>query len=91
LTPYHFVASPPGTTSKLVQSGSLYRVDERFNRTVNFGSDTTPYYLPALMFVFFLCYILSGPVTYLVTWPRRRLERAVHKGHEAVVSGGKKP
>lgn len=32
-------ASPPGTNSKLVKSGNLYRVDERFNRTVNFGSD----------------------------------------------------
>ncbi len=31
--------SPPGTTSKLVKNGSLYRVDERFGRTVNFGSD----------------------------------------------------
>ena len=44
-----------------------------------------------MMFVFFLCYILSGPITFLITWPRRRrLEKAVHKGHEAVVSGGKK-
>lgn len=32
-------ASPPGVTSKLVMNGNLYRVDERFNRTVNFGSD----------------------------------------------------
>lgn len=32
-------ASPPGTTSKLVKSGNLYRIDDRFSRTVNFGSD----------------------------------------------------
>ena len=31
-------ASPPGTTSKLVKNGNLYRVDERFNRTINFDS-----------------------------------------------------
>lgn len=44
-----------------------------------------------MMFVFFICYILSGPITFLVTWPRRRrLEKAVHKGHEAVSSGVKK-
>ncbi len=32
-------ASPPGTTSKLVKSGNLYRIDERFSRTVNFDGD----------------------------------------------------
>lgn len=39
---------------------------------------------PVLMlFVIFLCYILSGPIAFFVTWPRRRrLEKAIHKGHE---------
>lgn len=31
-------ASPPGVTSNLVKNGTLYRVDERFNRTVTFDS-----------------------------------------------------
>ncbi len=40
---------------------------------------------PVLMlFLLFLCYILSGPVAYILTLPRRRrLERALQKGHEA--------
>jgi len=40
---------------------------------------------PVVMtFVVMLIYILSGPIDYIVTWPRRRrLERAVHKGREA--------
>lgn len=39
---------------------------------------------PAVMaFVIMLGYVLSGPLTALFTWPRRRrLEQAVHKGHE---------
>jgi CDP-diacylglycerol--serine O-phosphatidyltransferase len=46
---------------------------------------------PLMVFVLFLCYILSGPVTFLVTWPRRRrLEKAIHKGHEAAVDGVKR-
>jgi CDP-diacylglycerol--serine O-phosphatidyltransferase len=46
---------------------------------------------PALMmFLLFICYILSGPVAFLVTWPRRRrLEKAIHKGHVAIVDGVK--
>ncbi len=41
---------------------------------------------PVMMtFLIMLCYVLSGPVGFLLTWPRRRrLEKAVHKGHEAV-------
>ena len=38
-----------------------------------------------MMFVLFICYALSGPIAFIVTWPRRRrLEKAFHKGHEAV-------
>jgi CDP-diacylglycerol---serine O-phosphatidyltransferase len=39
---------------------------------------------PAIMvFTLMLCYILSGPIGFLVSLPRRRrLEKAVHKGHE---------
>lgn len=37
-----------------------------------------------MMFVLFVCYVLSGPVAFVITWPRRRrLEKALHKGHEA--------
>jgi CDP-diacylglycerol---serine O-phosphatidyltransferase len=33
-----------------------------------------------MMFVLFVCYVLSGPITFLVTLPRRRrLEKAIHK------------
>ena len=41
---------------------------------------------PVVMtFAIMLTYVLSGPVGFLLTWPRRyRLEKAVHKGHEAV-------
>ena len=41
---------------------------------------------PVLMtFAVMLIYILSGPLGFIFTWPRRRrLEKAVHKGHEAV-------
>lgn len=43
-----------------------------------------------MLFVVFLCYVFSGPVAYVMTWPRRRrLEKAVHKGHEAVSQGEK--
>jgi CDP-diacylglycerol--serine O-phosphatidyltransferase len=40
---------------------------------------------PVVMtFTIMLCYVLSGPIGYLYTWPRRRrLEKAVHKAHEA--------
>jgi CDP-diacylglycerol---serine O-phosphatidyltransferase len=39
---------------------------------------------PVVMtFVIMLCYVLSGPIAFVLTWPRRRrLEKAVHKGHE---------
>lgn len=38
-----------------------------------------------MMFAIMLAYVLSGPVGFVLTWPRRRrLEKAVHKGHEAV-------
>ena len=38
-----------------------------------------------MVFAIMLTYVLSGPVGFLLTWPRRRrLEKAVHKGHEAV-------
>ncbi len=37
-----------------------------------------------MLFVLFVCYIASGPIGYVMTWPRRRrLKKAVHKGHEA--------
>ncbi|BCS54490.1 CDP-diacylglycerol--serine O-phosphatidyltransferase [Geobacter sp. SVR] len=40
---------------------------------------------PVVMtFAIMLCYVLSGPIAFLCSWPRRRrLEKAVHKGHEA--------
>ncbi len=43
---------------------------------------------PVVMtFSIMLLYVLSGPIGFLLTWPRRRrLEKAVHKGHEAVVN-----
>jgi CDP-diacylglycerol--serine O-phosphatidyltransferase len=38
-----------------------------------------------MIFSILLLYILSGPVAYVLTWPRRRrLEKAVHKGREAL-------
>jgi len=38
-----------------------------------------------MMFCVLLCYVASGPVDFFLMWPRRRrLEKAVHKGHEAV-------
>ena len=37
-----------------------------------------------MLFVLFICYVLSGPIAFIMTLPRRRrLEKAVHKGHEA--------
>jgi CDP-diacylglycerol--serine O-phosphatidyltransferase len=41
---------------------------------------------PAVMtFAIMLCYVVSGPLGFIVSWPRRRrLEKAVHKGHGAV-------
>ena len=36
-----------------------------------------------MLFTLFICYTLSGPIGFLLMWPRRRrLEKAVHKGHE---------
>jgi CDP-diacylglycerol--serine O-phosphatidyltransferase len=45
---------------------------------------------PVIMtFSVLLLYILSGPIDYIVTWPRRRrLEKAVHKGWEALHKEG---
>jgi CDP-diacylglycerol--serine O-phosphatidyltransferase len=35
----------------------------------------------AMLFVLFICYVLSGPVGFIMTYPRRRrLEKAFHKG-----------
>lgn len=41
---------------------------------------------PVVMtFAVMLLYVFSGPVDYIVTWPRRRrLEKAVHKGRETL-------
>lgn len=37
-----------------------------------------------MLFVIFICYIMSGPVGFIMTYPRRRrLEKALHKGHGA--------
>ena len=37
-----------------------------------------------MMFTLFVCYLLSGPVAFIFTWPRRRrLEKVIHKRHEA--------
>jgi CDP-diacylglycerol--serine O-phosphatidyltransferase len=45
---------------------------------------------PVVMtFAIMLTYVLSGPVGFILTWPRRRrLEKAVHKGHEAIHRDG---
>jgi CDP-diacylglycerol--serine O-phosphatidyltransferase len=38
-----------------------------------------------MLFVLFIGYIMSGPIGFIMTWPRRRrLEKAVHKGHEQI-------
>ncbi len=45
-----------------------------------------------MLFVIFICYILSGPVGYVMAYPRRRrLEKALHKGHEALAHHERKP
>jgi CDP-diacylglycerol--serine O-phosphatidyltransferase len=45
----------------------------------------------AMLFLLFVCYVASGPIAFVMTWPRRRrLEKAVHKGHEAILPPGKK-
>lgn len=37
-----------------------------------------------MVFSIMLIYVVSGPLAFVLTWPRRRrLEKAVHKGHEA--------
>lgn len=39
-----------------------------------------------MMFVVMLTYVLSGPLGFLFSWPRRRrLEKAIHKGHEELL------
>ena len=44
-----------------------------------------------MLFAIFLCYTLSGPLGMVMSWPRRRrLEKALHKGHEEMMSSGKK-
>jgi CDP-diacylglycerol--serine O-phosphatidyltransferase len=38
-----------------------------------------------MTFALMLIYVVSGPLAFVVTWPRRRrLEKAVHKAHEAM-------
>jgi CDP-diacylglycerol--serine O-phosphatidyltransferase len=39
---------------------------------------------PVLMlFTIFICYIFSGPIAFIMTYPRRRrLQKALHKGHK---------
>jgi CDP-diacylglycerol--serine O-phosphatidyltransferase len=38
-----------------------------------------------MVFAVLLMYALSGPIDFIITWPRRRrLEKAVHKGREAL-------
>lgn len=45
----------------------------------------------AMLFLLFVCYVASGPIAFVMTWPRRRrLEKAVHKGHEATLPPEKK-
>ncbi|HJV34117.1 CDP-diacylglycerol--serine O-phosphatidyltransferase [Geomonas sp.] len=48
---------------------------------------------PAIMlFTLFICYIASGPIGFIMTWPRRRrLEKALHKGHEEMRNSGRRP
>jgi CDP-diacylglycerol--serine O-phosphatidyltransferase len=44
-----------------------------------------------MLFVIFCGYMLSGPVAYILTLPRRlRLKRALHKGHEELRPPGKR-
>jgi len=43
-----------------------------------------------MLFTIFICYILSGPVGFIMTWPRRRrLERAMRKGREEMLNSGR--
>ncbi len=45
-----------------------------------------------MLFVLFICYIMSGPAGYVMTLPRRRrLEKAVHKRHGTQVPPEQKP
>jgi len=38
-----------------------------------------------MIFGIMLCYVLSGPLGFVLTWPRRRrLEKAMRKGHESL-------
>ncbi len=38
-----------------------------------------------MVFIIMLIYVISGPLAFVLMWPRRRrLERAVHKGREAI-------
>lgn len=48
---------------------------------------------PVLMlFILFICYVLSGPVGFIFSYPRRRrLERALHKGHDNLGEKAIKP
>lgn len=44
-----------------------------------------------MLFTIFACYIFSGPIGYLMTWPRRRrLEKAMRKGHEELQVQGRR-
>lgn len=44
-----------------------------------------------MLFLIFICYILSGPVGFVIGWPRRRrLEKALRKGHAEMINAGKK-
>lgn len=44
-----------------------------------------------MLFTLFAGYIFSGPIGFIMTWPRRRrLEKALHKGHEQMINSGKK-
>lgn len=47
---------------------------------------------PAVMlFTIFFCYILSGPIGFVLTWPRRRrLEKALARGHQDKINSGKR-
>jgi CDP-diacylglycerol--serine O-phosphatidyltransferase len=37
-----------------------------------------------MLFILFICYVFSGPIGFILTLPRRRrLEKAMHKAHEA--------
>ena len=43
-----------------------------------------------MLFTIFVGYILSGPLGFLMSWPRRRrLERALRKGREEMLGSGR--